>query len=255
MAQTRSMSAFGRGLRDGVPIALGYFAVAFALGIKESEVGLTALQGFVTSILNHASAGEYMGVTLIAATVPYWEMALSILVTNARYLLMSSALSQKFAPGTSVWHRLGVGFGITDEIFGVTMAQPGYLRPAYNYAAMMVAFPGWATGTALGITVGDILPNQAVSALSVALYGMFLAVIIPAGKKDRVVAALVALSFAASWGLSWAVSWGAERLPGLENWLSPGNCIILLTLVLAGGAATLFPVKEQDEEGGEGDVG
>ena len=239
-------SAFGQGLRDGVPIALGYFAVAFSLGIKEAEVGLSALQGFVISILNHASAGEYMGVTLIAATVPYWEMALTILVTNARYLLMSCALSQKFAPGAPLRHRLGVGFGITDEIFGVTMAQPGYIRPAYNYAAMLVAFPGWASGTALGITAGAILPARVVSALSVALYGMFLAVIIPAGKKDRVVAALVALSFIASWGIGY--------LPLLSA-LSEGNRIILLTLVLAGGAAALFPVKENEEEGGEGGVG
>ena len=111
--------AWREGMRDGVPIALGYFAVAFSLGIAGRNAGLTPGQGFVISILNHASAGEYAGITAIAAMAPYWELALTILITNARYLLMSCALSQKFAPETSLWHRIGVGFGITDEIFGV----------------------------------------------------------------------------------------------------------------------------------------
>ena len=235
--------AFREGFRDGVPIALGYFAVAFSLGIVERGVGLKAWQGFLISILNHASAGEYVGVTLMAATAPYWEMAITILITNARYLLMSCALSQKLAPETSMLHRLGVGFGITDEIFGVTMAQPGPVRPWYNYAAMLVAIPSWAAGTALGITAGNILPLRVVSALSVALYGMFLATIVPAARKDKVVAGLVILSF--------LFSFGAGKLPVVST-LSVGSRVILLTLILAGGAAALFPVKE---EGGETNVG
>ncbi len=236
-------AAFRQGMRDGVPIAAGYFAVAFSLGIAGRGAGLKAWQGFLISILNHASAGEYAGITLIAATAPYWEMAVTILITNARYLLMSCALSQKFAPETSMLHRIGVGFGITDEIFGITMARPGALEPRYTYGAMLVAIPCWALGTALGITAGNILPLRVVSALSVALYGMFLAIIIPPAKKDKVVAALVALSFAASLA--------AEYLPVVSG-LSAGTRVILLTLILAGGAAALFPIRE---EGGESDVG
>jgi len=237
-------TAFRSGCRDGVPIALGYFAVAFSLGIAARNAGLTALQGFVISVLNHASAGEYAGITLIAATAPYWEMALTIFITNARYLLMSCALSQKFSPETSMLHRLGVGFGVTDEIFGITMARPGPLEPGYTYGAMLVSIPSWACGTALGITAGNILPPAVVSALGVALYGMFLAIIVPPARKNRVVLALVALSFAASLC--------AEYLPLISGW-SVGTRVIVLTLLLAGGAAVLFPIP--DEEGGETNVG
>lgn len=231
--------ALGEGARDGIPIALGYFAVAFSLGIAGRNAGLTPLQGFVISILNHASAGEYAGITAIAAMAPYWELALTILITNARYLLMSCALSQKFAPETSLWHRIGVGFGITDEIFGITMARPGVVEPRYTYGAMLVSIPSWATGTALGIIAGNILPLRVVSALGVALYGMFLAIIIPPAKKDRVVGILVLLSFVCSFLLG-------------KTALTAGTRVIVLTLLLAGGAAWLFPVKEEGGESGEG---
>lgn len=239
-------AALRQGMRDGVPIAMGYFAVAFSLGIAGRNAGLTAAQGFVMSLLNHASAGEYAGITAIAAMAPYWELALTIFITNARYLLMSCALSQKFAPETSLLHRMGVGFGITDEIFGIAMARPGQLEPLYNYGAMLVALPSWAAGTALGITAGNILPARVVSALSVALYGMFLAIIIPPARKDRVVGVLVALSFLCSFAAGRAAE--AFRL----DWLTSGTRVILLTLLLAGAAAALFPVRE---EGGETDAG
>ena len=239
-------AALRQGMRDGVPIAMGYFAVAFSLGIAGRNAGLTAAQGFIISILNHASAGEYAGITAIAALAPYWELALTILITNARYLLMSCALSQKFAPETSLWHRIGVGFGITDEIFGIAMARPGPVEPLYNYGAMAVAIPSWATGTALGIIAGNILPLRVVSALSVALYGMFLAIIIPPARKDRVVGVLVALSFLCSFAAGKAAA--AFSL----DWLTGGTQVILLTVLLAGGAAALFPIRE---EGGEEDAG
>lgn len=238
MTQHQS-SPLRAGARDGIPIALGYFAVAFSLGIAGRNAGLTPFQGFLTSILNHASAGEYAGVTAIAALAPYWELALTILITNARYLLMSCALSQKLSPETSLWHRLGVGFGITDEIFAISMARPGFLEPPYAYGAMLIAIPSWAMGTALGIIAGNILPLRAVSALSVALYGMFLAIIIPPARKDRVVGVLVALSFVASLcAARAAAAWDLA-------WLTGGTRVILLTLLLAGGAALLFPVREE----------
>lgn len=239
MTQTTA-SPFREGIRDGVPIALGYFAVSFTLGIAARNAGLNAVQGFLASILNLASAGEYAGFALIALSAPYLEVALVTAITNARYLLMSAALSQKFAPTATLFQRLTVGFAVTDELFGITMARPGELEPLYNYGAMAVAMPAWAVGTALGVVVGNILPLRAVSALSVALYGMFLAVIIPPARKSRVVAVLVGLSFAASYAVGVA--------PVVSGW-SEGTRVILLTVVLAGGAALLFPVKEESEDG------
>lgn len=238
MTQTRGRR-FVRGMRDGVPIALGYLAVSFSLGITARNVGLTAFQGFLASLLNNASAGEYAGFSLMAAGATYLELALVILVTNARYLLMSCALSQKFAPDTPFYHRLLIGFDVTDEIFGLAIAQPGSLDPAYMYGAIALALPGWSVGTALGILAGDLLPGRVVNALSVAIFGMFLAIIIPPARSNRVVGVLVALSFAAS--LACAV------IPALAG-LSAGTRTLLLTLLIAGGAAILFPV--QDPEGG-----
>ncbi len=229
------MSVLRRGMKDGIPIALGYFAVSFTLGIAARNAGLTPFQGMLASLLNNASAGEYAGFTLIAAQATYLEMALVTLITNARYMLMSCALSQKISPKTSLIHRLVVGFDVTDEIFGISIAQPGALDPYYNYGAMIVAMPGWAIGTFLGIGVGEILPLRAVSALSVALYGMFLAVIIPPARRNHVVTALVLISFVASFV--------AAGLPILRD-LSEGMRLIILTIVIAGVAAAIFPVKE-----------
>ena len=234
----KTKDVFLQGVRDGVPIALGYFAVAFSLGIAARNAGLTALQGFVASTLCVASAGEYALFTLIGAGATLVETALLTLITNARYFLMSCALSQRIDPAMPNYHRYIFGAGVTDEIFGISIARPGYLEPAYNYGAMAVSVPAWAVGTALGIVMGNLLPPRVVSALSVALYGMFLAIIIPPVKTDRAIALCVIAGFVCSW-LSGAV-------PPLSS-LSAGTRVILLTVVIASAAAMLFPVKEDGD--------
>ena len=235
-----SRKVFCEGMRDGVPIALGYFAVSFSLGIAARNAGLTPIQGFFASLFNNASAGEYAAFSLIAAGATYLEVAIITLIANARYLLMSCALAQKFAPGTPFFHRLIIGYDVTDELFGITIARPGYLNPFYTYGAIALAAPAWAMGTALGIIAGNLLPVRVVSALSVGLYGMFLAVIIPASRKSKVILGVVVVSMAASFAL--------ECIPLFAS-LASGTRIILLTVVIAAGAALLFPVKEEEKEG------
>lgn len=230
--------AFQEGMRDGIPIALGYFAVSFSLGIAARNMGLTPFQGFLASLLNNASAGEYAGFTQIAAQATYWEMALMTLIANARYLLMSCALSQRFSPDTGLRHRLLVGFDITDEIFGITIARPGFLDPYYSYGAMVLAIPAWASGTALGVVMGNILPTRIVSALGVALYGMFLAIIIPPCRKSRAVGVLVAVSFLLSFAVA-SISVFAV--------LSDSMRTILLTVVISAAGALLFPIAPEKE--------
>ena len=230
-----SRKVFCDGMRDGFPIALGYFAVAFSLGIAARNAGLTPVQGFLASILNNASAGEYAAFTLIAAGATYWEVAVITLIANARYLLMSCALAQRFSPATPFFHRLLIGYDVTDELFGITIARPGYLNPYYTYGAILLAAPAWAIGTALGIIAGNALPLRVVSALSVALYGMFLAIIIPSARKNRIVAALVVISF--------VLSFACEYLPGISA-LSGDTRTIILTVAISAAAAVLFPVKQ-----------
>ena len=239
---TSRRAVFMEGVHDGVPIALGYFVVAFTLGILAKTAGLTAWQGFVTSAVNIASAGEYAGFTVIAANAPYLEIAVLTLVANARYFLMSAALTQRFSPETPLLHRLAVSFGVTDEIFGITVARGGMVHPYYNYGALAISVPAWSAGTSAGILAGGVLPATAVSALSVALYGMFVWVILPPAKKSRPIAGMVILSFVLSLAATYAPVTGQ---------LSGGTRTILLTLLIAGVGAALFPIAQEKEDAHE----
>ena len=225
-------------MRDGLPIALGYFAVAFSLGITARNAGITALQGFIMSMLNNASAGEYAAIAAIKENSPYIEMAVLIFITNARYILMSCALSQRLSPDLPWYHRLLIGFDITDEQFGIGIVHPFPLPPEYLYGSYLLTIPGWAGGTAIGIMAGNLLPDIVVTALSAAIYGMFIAVIIPPARKNRTIMVIVIVSFAAS---------GAMSLIPAVAAMSESLRIIILTVVISAAAAIIRPVK--DEEG------
>lgn len=236
---TENFKWYKNGLRDGIPIALGYFAVSFTLGIVAKKAGLTAFQAMLATGLTNASAGGYAGFSLIAENGGYIAMALTQLVVNARYLLMSASLSQKLSPETPLLHRALVAFNVTDEVFGISIAVKGNLNPFYNYGAMTVTIPGWALGAFFGVIMGNALPANIVSALSVGLYGMFLAIIIPPAKKDKVIAALVIISMVLSLAFS--------KLPVLSG-ISSGFRIIILTVAISLVAAILFPREEEDGE-------
>ena len=229
---------YKKGLRDGIPISLGYFAVAFTLGIVAKKAGLTAFQAGLATGLTNASAGGYAGFTLIAEGGSYIAMALSQLIVNARYLLMSCALSQKLNPKTSLLHRAAIAFDVTDEVFGISIAVDGELNPFYNYGAMTVAIPGWALGAFFGVLMGNVLPTRIVSALGVGLYGMFMAIIIPPARKNKIIAGIVAISF--------LLSFAFAKLPFISQ-VSSGMQVIILTVVISLAAAILFPVKEEEE--------
>ena len=246
---------FVNGFKDGIPIGLGYFAVSFSLGIIAKKAGLTPFLGFFSSFLNHASAGEYALYNAIKgflnhasageyalynaikACQSFFEIALIILVINARYLLMSCALSQKFSPETKMIHRIVIGFGITDELFGIAINQKGYLNPFYSYGAMSFAIPLWCLGTAFGIFAGNILPFSVVNALSVALYGMFLAIIIPPVRKSKPVFFAVLSGF--------TLSFLCSVIPGIKN-LSEGNRTIILTILISSVLALICPCEDSE---------
>lgn len=228
-----------KGLRDGVPISLGYFAVSFSLGIAARSAGFTAFQALLMSLFNNASAGEFAAFTLVGAGAGYLEVALMTLVTNARYLLMSCALSQKLPADTPLLPRLLIGFDVTDEIFGVSIAYPGRLNPVYTYGVILAALPGWALGTFFGVLMGNALPVRLVSALSVALYGMFIAVIVPPARQNRVIAVLIVASMALSWLFS---------VVDLFQFMSSGAQVIVLTVAISAFAAWRFPIREEVSE-------
>ncbi len=227
-----------KGLKDGTPISLGYFAVGFTLGIAAKSMGINAFQAGLMSFLMHASAGEFAVLTVIAGQSGYIAMIITQLVINIRYFLMSCSMSQKINPNTSLPKRLLLSYFVTDEIFGISASIKGELNPYYPLGAATVASPGWVLGTILGALVGNILPVSLASALSVALYGMFLAVVIPASKNDKAIALVVLVSMAGSCAFTF--------LPVLSE-ISSGTRIIILTLVIAAAAAIIKPVNTTEE--------
>ena len=210
---------------------MGYFAVAFSLGIIAKQAGLTAAIGFVSSFFTRASAGEYGVYTLVAAQAAYVEIVAMCLVTNLRYMLMSAALSQKIAPGTSWLHRVLMACCVTDEIFGISIARERYCPPAYTYSAALISTLLWASGCAAGIVAGGMLPTAIVAALSVALYGT---------RNDRYVLYAIVASFVLSGACSVA--------PVVSHW-SSGTRTIVLTVVISAVVAWWKPIKMEDADG------
>lgn len=232
-----NLKQFTKGLKNGIPISLGYLAVAFTLGIQAKNVGITWLQAAIASFGLHASAGEYIAFSLYGTGASILVMTAMEVIANARYLLMSCTLSQKIPTETPIWKRLLMGYFVTDEIFGVSIAVPGKLNPYYTFGLAAIASPGWVVGTALGVILGNALPGNVVSALSVGLYGMFIACIIPESKKNKIVAGVVAVSF--------LISYIVNTLPIFDG-ITDGVKIMVMTLVIALVAAILFPVKEEE---------
>ena len=234
IAGKRRKELLSQGFRDGIPIGLGYFAVAFSLGISARNAGLTALQGGIASLLCVASAGEYAGFTLIASSAALTEVALMMLIINLRYLLMSSALSQRISPDTTLPARLLVSFGVTDEVFGASMLRRLPLRASYMGGLIAAAVPGWVLGTALGAAAGSVLPAAVLRALNVALYAMFMGIILPPAKQQKALRVLIPLSMLFSLLFTLA-------LPGISS----GFRVIILTLALSAAAAIAAPVREE----------
>lgn len=226
------------GFKDGIPICLGYFAVSFTFGIMANGAGLSVWQAVLISFTNLTSAGQFAGLGIIAAGAPFAEMAMTQFIINLRYCLMSCSLSQKLDQKAPFFHRLFIGYGVTDEIFGVSVCKPGILHPFYSYGLISAAVPGWTLGTLAGAVSGDLLPARILSALNVALYGMFLAVIIPPARTSRVLCGVIIVSMVCSLIFT--------LVPGLSA-VSSGFKIIILTVLIAGAAAYFFPIDKEAE--------
>ena len=230
-------AAFRRGLSHGVPIALGYLSVAFAFGIQAAGGGLTPLQAVLISMTNLTSAGQVAGLSLMVAGAPLYEMALTQLVINLRYALMSLSLSQRLDAGmTTPWRAL-LAFGNTDEIFAVASSQPGEIGRVYLTGLICLPYVGWAGGTLLGAAAGALLPALLTDALGIAIYGMFLAVILPPARSRRSVRLVVVAAAVMSCILRYAPAFSS---------ISGGFSIILCAVSAAALGAWRFPVREAE---------
>ena len=244
------INSFKTGLSDGIPIALGYLSVSFTFGIMASAGKLPAVIAVLISMTNLTSAGQFAGLQLILGGGSLVEMALTQLVINLRYALMSISLSQKMHKSVTFADRLWIAFGNTDEIFAVASAKPGEVGKKYMIGLILLPFFGWSGGTLLGAVAGSILPETLTSALGIAIYGMFLAIFIPAMKKSRPITVVVLVSVALSCAFAY--------LPGLKN-VSSGFVIILCALAASAVGAVLAPIdpdapQEAHEKQKEGDA-
>lgn len=233
------MNEFKQGIKDGSAIGIGYFSVSFTFGIAAVASGLNWWQALAVSVMNVTSAGQFAGITIMAAVGSYIEMAISQFIINLRYALMSISLSQKVTREFNTPKKMLLGFCVTDEIFAVSMSREGEVSSKYFAGLVVLPLLGWHLGTVSGAILGDVLPNNIVSALGLAIYGMFIAIVVPITKKDRNVLLIVLLAVALSFCLYY--------LPGL-NQISSGFAIIICAVIASAIGACLFPVKEEAEE-------
>lgn len=232
-----NMESVKKGLRDGIPIALGYFAVSFAFGILAVDSGCTVLEAVLISFTNLTSAGQFAGLTVIAQAGTLLEMAVTQLVINSRYMLMSIAMSQKVdADFHGIWRWL-LGYGITDEIFAAAIQTDGTIKRSYFGSLIILPVIGWTAGTFLGAFLGNILPVMLTNALGVALYGMFIAVVVPKAREDFHVLFAVLIAV--------AISVALKYIP-VFSFISGGFGIIICAVAASAVGALVFPVKEDE---------
>ena len=231
---------FLRGLRDGVPIGLGYLSVSFAFGITAVSRGVPAWIALLISMTNMTSAGQLAGLDLMVIGCAMGEMILTQCVINMRYALMSVSLSQKVDESVRLRDRFLIAFGNTDEVFAVASGQPGRVGRYYLFGLIVAPYLGWSSGTLLGAVASGLLPESVMAALGIAIYGMFVAIVIPPAKKSRAVA----------WVLGGAVALScAFRYIPVLNRVSGGFVIIICAVAAAALGALLAPIRDADEEG------
>ncbi len=226
-----------KGLKDGLPICLGYVSVSFAFGMMATQGGLPVWAALLISMTNLTSAGQFAGTALILSGGLYLEIAVTTLVINIRYMLMSLSLSQRIDDTMTRLQRWALSFGITDEIFAVAMQQQGSVNARYLSGLIAVPYLGWALGTLLGATATGLLPAGVRTALGIAIYGMFLAIIIPPARHSRPVLRVILIASVFSCAFKW--------VPGI-NRLSGGWVIILCAVIASAYAALRYPVHETE---------
>ena len=228
---------FAAGMKAGMPVCIGYFSVSFGFGAMAVAQGLSIWHAILISATNLTSAGQFAGLTVIAAGSALIEMVLTQLVINSRYALMSLALGPRFGPNVGTGRRLAAAFFNTDEIFALGMAREGKLTASYFIGAGTVAAIGWTCGTALGALAGSLLPLSIRAALSVLLYGMFIAIVVPQARQEKPVLLNVVLALIFSCLFSW--------VPVLQN-VSAGLAIVICTVASAAICALVFPVADEE---------
>ncbi len=228
---------FFQGIQDGMPICLGYFSVSMAFGITAVLSGMPVWAAVLTSLSNVTSAGQFAGVGIIVAGGSMIELAFTQLIINMRYFLMSLSVSQKVESRMTTGQRLAVSYGITDEIFAVSMQHKGELTAVYMAGLILMPVLGWTGGTLVGAVATSVMPAILQDAMGIALYGMFIAIIVPPAREHSNVLFAVLAAVAASYAFAY--------LPVLKE-ISGGWSIIIITVVISALAAWLRPIEDEE---------
>lgn len=231
----KEINSFKKGVKDGIPICLGYLSVSFAFGIFSVGCGMSIIQTLLISMLNMTSAGQLAGVPIMIGGGAMIELAVTQLVINLRYSLMSVSLSQKLGKSIRLRDRFIISFGITDEIFAVSSGNTGSVGKRYMLGLIFTPYIGWSAGTLFGAIAGNILPEIVISALGVAIYGMFIAIVVPPSKRNRSTA-LCAIT---------AVIIGCVlRFTPVLNKIPSGFVIIICAVVASALFAVISPISD-----------
>ncbi len=231
-------NSFLKGLKDGLPICFGYLSVAFAFGIFSVENGLSALEALLISMTNVTSAGQLAAVPIIVAGGTLIELAVAQLIINLRYALMSVSLSQKLGKSVRSLDRFIISFVNTDEVFGVASSQKGTVGRNYLYGLILTPYLGWSVGTIIGAFAGNVLPATVISALGIAIYGMFIAIVVPPAKRNRPTAICALLAI--------ALGCAFKFIPFLSG--VPSGFVIIICAVFASALiAAIAPIQTEKE--------
>lgn len=230
---------FKEGIRDGLPICFGYLSVSMAFGLTVVNSGMPVWSAILISLTNLTSAGQFAGANLLLAQSSYIELIITTFIINIRYFLMSLSISQKVEKDFGIKERLIASFGVTDEVFAVSMQRQGELTFSYMLGLILTPIIGWTSGTMIGAVATSLLPASLTDAMGIALYGMFIAIIVPPARENRSVLIAVLLAILASYAFAY--------IPVLSVF-SGGWSVIIITVIVSAFAAWMFPIPEDEEK-------
>ncbi len=245
MLQAKKADELKDGFKKGIPIGVGYLAVSFTFGIWAVESGVPIWMTILISITNLTSAGQFAGTGLMVAGASFFEIGLSVFVINIRYMLMSLALTQKLAKRTRIGQKLIFGYAVTDEVFAIASTREKEVTAHYMFGLISTPILGWTLGTALGAITGSILPERLADAMGIALYAMFIAIIIPPAKKSRPILGAIAISIAITCAL---------RYIPIFDFITEGFAMIIATVLAAAIMAKVAPIKDDNKIDEDADI-
>jgi 4-azaleucine resistance transporter AzlC len=181
---TGKSSLFRQGVQAGATIAIGYMPIALTFGLLAKTTGLTLAETVLMSVIVFAGASQYIALNLLSIGTGTFEIVLTTFILNIRHFLMSASLNEKAEPDV-LWKKALYAFGITDETFSVAAMKEGPVTASYMFGLILMSYGSWVVNSGIGYLVGDSLPQSLQKSMSIALYAMFIGLLVPALKKQR----------------------------------------------------------------------